>query len=53
MVLQHTKKIVAAGLGDALEGPALREKCWKRYSIAGGSRAIPELGRRGQVDASH
>jgi hypothetical protein len=37
MVLQHAKRIVAVGPGDAIEGPALGEKCWKRgITIAGG-----------------
>jgi len=39
MVLQHAKRIVAAGSGDAIEGPALGERRWKRgITIAGGIR---------------
>jgi hypothetical protein len=44
MVLQHAKRIVAAGPGDAIEGPALGEKCWKRgITIAGGMRTTRKL----------
>jgi hypothetical protein len=44
MVVQHAKRTVAAGPGDAIGGPALGEQCWKRgITIAGGTRATRKL----------
>jgi hypothetical protein len=41
MVLQHAKRMLAAGPGDAIEEPALGDKRRKRgITIAGGVRAI-------------
>src|ERR1035441_10144660 len=49
MVLQHAKRIVAAGSGNAIEGAALSERRWRRgVTIAGGIRTNGKLGGDGR-----